>query len=79
MNKKEVAKKMKFKGPKEEAYYGKCKACGHHHVPGGQHKMIEGHSKKSQKGKASLLRPKGERNEGEHLTIGKQGDEEPVA
>ncbi len=34
---------------------------------------------KGKKGKESLLRPKKEKNEGEHLTVGKRGDEEPVA
>lgn len=29
------------------------------------------------KGKSSLLTPKGEKNQGEHLTLGKRGDEEP--
>lgn len=37
------------------------------------------HETKRKSGKESLLRKKGEKNEGEHLTLGKRGNEEPVA
>lgn len=74
MKKHEMAEKMKM--PEEHDYYGKCKACGRtHHVEKGQHGMIEGKSKKSQKG--GMSRNSVGRNEGEKHYLGR--NEEPVA
>lgn len=73
MKKQEMAKKMKSTTHDKDAHYYKYTKSGQ-----AQSKAYDNFfSPKSKKGKGSLNKPKGEKNEGEKHYLGK--DEQPVA